>query len=133
MNFTFFLLPLSVIKSASPGSDSDGSYLLLNGIKIYRLHLVGTIINLDLDEDKGSGYLIVDDTFSSVLVHFQRPLFKYFENIGKGDMVEVLGTVENNDNGVVLSLNNIKKINLERYMYNKLECIKNLQELMHGI
>ena len=116
-----------------PGSDSDGSFLNLNGTKIYRLHLVGTIVALELNQESQSGYLLIDDTFSTILVHFKQISFNYFDSIKRWDMVEVLGTLDINDKSVTLLLNNIKKIKLDRYVYNKLQSIKNLNTLTHGI
>lgn len=133
MNYTYFLLPLSILEFSIPGYDSDGNFLDLNGMKIYRLHLVGTIVALELNQESQSGYLLLDDTFSTILVHFGQGAFNYFDSIKRWDMVEVLGSVDINDKSVTLLLNNIKKIKLDRYMYNKLQSIRNFNRLTNGI
>ena len=94
MNYTFFMLPLSITEKAERGSDENGNFVMLNGTRIYRMHLVGTVVALELNEESGSGYIILDDTFSSMLVHFQRPLFGLFKEIQRGCLVEVLGTID---------------------------------------
>ncbi len=125
MNYTYFMLPLSVLEKADRGSDESGNFIVINDNKIYRLHLIGSIAAMELNEESGSGYLILDDTFSTVLVHFQRPLFSLFKDIIKGSTVEVLGTIDVYNESTTLELNNIKKVSLERYSYNKIESIKN--------
>ncbi len=129
MNYTFFMLPLSIMGSADRGSDESGNFVTLKGTKIYRLHLIGTIAALELNEESGSGYIILDDTFSTMLVHFQKPLFNLFKEIQKGSLVEVLGTIDVYNESTTLELNNIKKVDMVRYTYNKIESIKNLKEL----
>ena len=129
MDYTFFMLPLSVIADSQKGSDQDGAFLEYAGRKLYRLHLVGSIAALELNEESGSGYMILDDTFSTMLVHFQRGMFRLLNEIEKGNIVEVLGTIELYNDSVTLSLNNVKKISLERYMYNKIQSIKNAMSL----
>ncbi len=123
------MLPLSIMGNAERGSDESGNFVMLNGVKIYRLHLVGTVAALELNEESGSGYIILDDTFSTMLVHFQKPLFNLFKEIQKGSLVEVLGTIDVYNESATLELNNIKKVDMVRYTYNKLESIKNLKEL----
>lgn len=125
MDYTFFMIPLSILSESQKGSDQDGAFIEYNKKKIYRMHIVGSIAAIELNEESGSGYMIIDDTFSTVLVHFQRPMFRLLEKVEKGDLVEVLGTVELYNDSVTLSLSNLKKIALERYMYNKLQSIKN--------
>ncbi len=125
MDYTFFMLPLSIISDSQKGSDQEGAFLEYKGKKIYRLHLVGSIAALEINEESGSGYVILDDTFSTILVHFQRAMFRSMGELEKGNMVEVLGTIELYNDSVTLSLNNIKRVNMDRYMYNKIQSIKN--------
>lgn len=129
MNYTFFMIPLSVIEKTERGSDESGNFITINGVKIYRLHLIGTIAAMEINEESGSGYIILDDTFSTILVHFQRPLFNLFKDLSKGNMVEVLGSIDVYNESTTLELNNIRRVTLERYAYNKLESIKNAAEL----
>jgi RPA family protein len=129
MDYTFFMLPLSIMEKAERGSDENGNFLKFNNIKVYRLHLVGTVAALEVNEESGSGYLILDDTFSTILVHFQKQFFNQLSNIERGDIVEVLGTIDVYNESTTLSLNNIRRVDLERYSYNKIESIKNAKEL----
>ncbi len=129
MEYTFFMVPLSAIKDKKYGSDQDGSFVETLNRKIYRVHIVGSIAAIEINGESGSGYMIIDDTFSSVLVHFQSNMFRNVENLQKGDFVEVLGDIDTYNDSVTVSLQNIKKINLSRYVFNKLESIKNMQAL----
>lgn len=129
MDYTFFLLPLSTVEKGERGSDADGNFISINEKRIYRLHLVGSIAAMELNEESGSGYLILDDTFSTILVHFQKPLFNLFKEVSKGDTVEVLGTIDVYNESTTLGLNNIRKVSLERYSYNKIESIKNAEAI----
>jgi RPA family protein len=129
MDYTFFMLPLKVLENAESGSGDDGNFITYSGKKIYRLHIIGTIAALETNEESGSGYFVIDDTFSTILVHFQRPFFHLFSDITRGNMVEVLGTIDLFKDSLTLGLNNIKKVSLSRYSYNKLESIKNMIEL----
>ena len=129
MDYTFFMLPLSIMEKSEKGSDAGGNFIRYNGTTIYRMHLVGSVAAMDINEESESGYLILDDTFSSVLVHFQRSFFSLFKNINRGDFVEVLGTLNFYNDSTTLQLNNIKKIDMKRYMYNKIESIKNLKRI----
>lgn len=123
------MVPLSAIKDKKYGSDQDGSFVETLNRKIYRVHIVGSIAAIEINGESGSGYMIIDDTFSSVLVHFQSNMFRNVENLQKGDFVEVLGDIDTYNDSVTVSLQNIKKINLSRYVFNKLESIKNMQAL----
>ena len=129
MDYTFFMLPLSIMEKAEKGSDGGGGFVRYNGTPIYRLHLVGSVAAMEINEESESGYLLLDDTFSSILVHFQRSFFGLLKNMKRGDFVEVLGTLNFYNDSTTLQLNNIKKIGLKRYMYNKIESIKNLKEI----
>lgn len=126
MDFTFFLLPLSVIQDSKKAADDDGNFLELGGSKIYRLHIIGSVYTMETNEETGSGYLVVDDTFSSILVHFQKQSFQSIENVNKGDFIEVLGTIDVYNDSITLSLNNLAPISLSRYCYNKIQSIVNL-------
>ncbi|MCL5009849.1 MAG: hypothetical protein M1433_02645 [Candidatus Parvarchaeota archaeon] len=129
MDYTFFMLPLKVIENTERGSDEEGNFILYGGRKIYRLHLIGTIAAIEVNEESGSGYFVLDDTFSTILVHFQTPLFNMFTDISRGSSVEVLGTIDIFNDSLTLRLGNIKKVTLERYSYNKIQSIKNMMEL----
>ncbi len=129
MDYTFYMLPLSVFKDAVYGSDDEGSFVELFGRKMRRFHIVGSIAAMEMNSESGSGYIIVDDTFSSVLVHFQSSMFRTVENLQKGDLVEVLGDVDTYNESITLSMQNIRGIDLSRYSFNKLESIKNLQAI----
>jgi RPA family protein len=129
MNYTFFMLPLTILEKGERGSDENGNFINFNGNKIYRLHLVGSVAALELNEESGSGYIILDDTFSTILVHFQKPFFGLFKEITKGSTVELLGTIDVYNESTTLELNNIRKVSLERYSYNKIESIKNANVL----
>ncbi|MCL5101597.1 MAG: hypothetical protein M1348_03235 [Candidatus Parvarchaeota archaeon] len=123
------MLPLSIVDKAEHASDGDGNFVNFKGTKIYRLRVIGTIAAMEINEESGSGYIILDDTFSTILVHFQRPMFGLFKEVNKGTIVEVLGTIDVYNESTTLELNNIKKTSLERYAYNQLESIKNEAEL----
>ncbi len=129
MDYTFFMLPLKSLENTERGSGEDGNFVSYGGRKIYRLHLIGTVAALEMNEENGSGYFVLDDTFSTILVHFQRRFFGLFSGIVRGSTVEILGTIDIFKDSLTLSLNNIKKVSLERYSYNKLESIKNMIEL----
>ncbi|MCL4399296.1 hypothetical protein M1293_02200 [Candidatus Parvarchaeota archaeon] len=129
MDYTFYMLPLSIIQKAERGSDENGTFLLFNERKIYRLHLVGSIAAIEINHETGSGYLILDDTFYTILVHFQQPIFKYVEDMKKGDLVEMLGSIDIYNDSVTMSLTVIKSITLERYCFNKLESLRILREV----
>jgi RPA family protein len=121
------MLPVNVIKDAEKGSDSSGSYVIYKSAKIYRMHIVGSIAVIEINSETKGGYLILDDTFSSILVHFQSSMFKDIDTFRKGDLVEVIGDIDTYNDTVTLSMSNIKKINLSRYCLNKIESIKNMQ------
>jgi RPA family protein len=121
------MLPVNVIKDVEKGNDSSGSYVVYKSAKIYRMHLVGSIAVIEINPETKGGYLILDDTFSSILVHFQSSMFKDIDTFRKGDLVEVIGDIDTYNDTVTLSMSNIKKINLSRYCLNKIESIKNMQ------
>ncbi|MCL4406733.1 MAG: hypothetical protein M1573_00950 [Candidatus Parvarchaeota archaeon] len=129
MDFTFFMVPLSVINDGQRISDSEGSCIEIAGKKMYRLHVIGSVYTMDFKEETGSGYLVLDDTFSSILVHFEKQSFRMVERINKGDFVEVLGSIDIYNENVTLSLNNIISIGLDRYCYNKVQSILNLKDI----
>ncbi len=126
MDYTYFMLPLSILKDAEKGSDGSGSFIIHGQAKIYRMHLVGSIAAIEINAETKGGYLILDDTFSTVLVHFQSSLFRNIDRFKKGDLVEVIGDIDTYNETVTVSMTNIKKINLDRYCFNKIESIKNL-------
>lgn len=129
MDYTFFMLPLSVIEGYKPGADSQANLINYNGIDIYRLHLTGAVVLMEVNYSDNSGYFILDDTFSTILVHFEGGMFRNLSEIRRWDLVEVLGTVDVNGEKVTLTLNNIIKIGLSRYVFNQIQSIKNLKEL----
>ncbi len=130
MNYTYFMLPLSILKGTERGVDEEGNFILAKDKKVYRLHVVGSVAALELNEESGSGYVVIDDTFSTVLAHFQKPLFNLFNDIVRGSLVEAIGSIDVYNESTTLYLNNIKKISLDRYCYNKLESIKNLKAIV---
>jgi RPA family protein len=129
MNYAFFLLPLSVVSKSNKGLDENGSFIEFEGNRIYRLHVVGSVVTVDINEDGRSGYAIIDDTSSSILAHFQSTLIKEIEKLARGDLVEVVGYIDIYNESVTLSMVNIKGISVERYAHNKIESIKNMKAL----
>ena len=103
-----------MVNLSTRGSDQDGAFLLFAGHKIYRLHLVGSVAALEINEESGSGYFILDDTFSTVLVHFQSDMFGIMRDVNKGELVEVLGSLDMYNDSVTLALGNIKKVDAGR-------------------
>jgi hypothetical protein len=129
MDYTFFMLPLSIIDGLKPVSDGQNNFIQYNGVDIYRLHVVGSVVFMETNYQEGSGYFILDDTFSTILVHFEGSVSRSVSDIKRWDLVEVLGTIDVNGEKVTLALNNIVKIDLSRYSFNKVQSIKNLKEL----
>ncbi len=120
------MLPLSVINESEIGTEDNVSYILYKGRKISRLHLVGSIASIELNQDINSGYIILDDTFSTILMHFQSQLFNTVKDFQKGNLIEAMGSIEVFNQSITINLMNIKKISLSRYAYNKIESIKNM-------
>ena len=129
MDYTYFMLPLTIVKEGERGSDGSGSFISFRSVKVYRMHLVGSIAAIEINQETKGGYIILDDTFSTILVHFQSNMFRDIDEFRKGDLVEVFGDVDTYNETVTLSLGNIKKIGLDRYCFNKIESIKNMQLL----
>ena len=127
MDYTYFMLPLTAIKEGEKGSDSSGSFIAFKSVRMYRMHLIGSIAAIEINQETKGGYLILDDTFSSILIHFQSNMFRDIDKFKKGDLVEVLGDIDTYNDTVTLSLSNIKLIDLSRYSFNKIESIKNMQ------
>ncbi len=129
MDYTFFMLPLSVVDNSKPESDGQNNFIRYNGISIYRLHVVGSVVFMETNYQDGSGYFILDDTFSTILVHFEGSISRSVSEIKRWDLVEVLGTIDTNGEKITLALNTIVKIGLSRYSFNKIQSIKNMREL----
>ncbi|MGC8516793.1 MAG: hypothetical protein ACP5MT_02775 [Candidatus Acidifodinimicrobium sp.] len=129
MDYTFFMLPLSVVDNSKPESDGQNNFIQYNGVSIYRLHVVGSVVFMETNYQDGSGYFILDDTFSTILVHFEGSISRSVSEIKRWDLVEVLGTIDTNGEKITLALNTIVKIGLSRYSFNKIQSIKNMMEL----
>ncbi|EFD92702.1 MAG: nucleic acid binding OB-fold tRNA/helicase-type [Candidatus Parvarchaeum acidophilus ARMAN-5] len=129
MDYTYFMLPLSILNNAEKNNDSGGSFIVYKSNNIYRMHLVGSIAAIEINPETKGGYLILDDTFSTILVHFQSSMFRDIETFKKGDLIEILGNIDIYNDTITLSMTNIKKITLSRYCFNKIESIKNLISL----
>ena len=129
MDYTYFMLPLTILKESEKGSYSSGSFASFKSVKIYRMHLVGSIAAIEINSETKGGYLILDDSFSTILVHFQSNLFRGIDQFKKGELVEILGDIDTYNDTITLSMSNIKKIDLSRYCFNKIESIKNMRLL----
>lgn len=129
MDYTFFMLPLSIADGFKPGADHQMNIIQYNGVDIYRLHLVGAVVLMEVNYSENSGYLVLDDTFSTILVHFEGGITRSLSGIRRWDLVEVLGTIDTNNEKATLALSSIVKIGLSRYVFNKIQSIKNLKEL----
>ncbi len=127
MDYTYFMLPLSVLKEGNMNKDPNGGFVSFKSIDIYKMHVVGSIAAIEINQETKGGYLIIDDTFSSVLVHFQSTMFNNIDEFKKGDLVEILGDIDIYNDTITLSLRNIIKIGLSRYSFNKIESIKNMR------
>ena len=125
MDYTYFMLTLDFLKDGEKGNDSSGSFIKYKSTSIYRVHLVGSIAAIEINPETKGGYLILDDTFSTILVHFQSNLFNDIDKFRKGDLIEVLGDIDAYNETITIAMTNIKKITLSRYCFNKLESIKN--------
>ena len=110
MDYTYFMLPLSFLKESERNKDGESSFLIYKSTKIYRLHLVGSIAAIEINPETKGGYLILDDTFSTILVHFQSSMFRNIEEFKKGDLIEVLGDIDAYNETITLAMTNIKKV-----------------------
>ncbi len=86
---------VGVILSGNYGEDDSGKYVVIDGKKVYRVNLVGTVMNVY----SGNNLMIIlDDGTGVVRIKF----FDTFPEVSVGDIVRVVGKIRKDDDIYIL-------------------------------
>ena len=114
---TRFLAQTFWIKELKNGVWKD-DFLDVSGKDVYRVQLIGTVVQKFKTEDGNYCFLSIDDGSDNIRVKFWREDVLRFDGFVEGDLIRVIGGAKYYNNEIYVSPIVIKKVHPNEWLYH---------------